>query len=154
MQYPTSYLSVFDMICQGFQHFKQLLKGLYLPFQSLIRSCIKLTFQLSLGTVEFIMPVQRGFSLRRLLTLEPVLFLYAFGLFMNVPVSQQYIYSRISEAKGFPYHFQQKTGCEGKELNDSMKKLEKEVLAIILCLIRISCYVIIHLQSFRFISQY
>lgn len=73
---------------------------------------------------------------------------------MNVPVSQQYIYSRISEAKGFPYHFQQKTGCEGKELNDSMKKLEKEVLAIILCLIRISCYVIIHLQSFRFISQY
>jgi len=46
---------------------------------------------------------------------------------MNVPVSQQYIYSRISEAKGFPYHFQQKTGCEGKELNDSMKKLEKEV---------------------------
>jgi len=100
------------------------------------------------------MPVQRGFSLRRLLTLEPVLFLYAFGLFMNVPVSQQYIYSRISEAKGFPYHFQQKTGCEGKELNDSMKKLEKEVLAIILCLIRISCYVIIHFQLFRFISQY
>jgi len=73
---------------------------------------------------------------------------------MNVPVSQQYIYSRISEAKGFPYHFQQKTGCEGKELNDSMKKLEKEVLAIILCLIRISCYVIIHFQLFRFISQY
>ena len=46
---------------------------------------------------------------------------------MNVPVSQQYIYSRLSEAKGFPYHFQQKTGCEGKDLNDSMKKLEKEV---------------------------
>lgn len=83
------------------------------------------------------MPVQRGFSLRQLLTVEPVLFLYAFGLFMNVPVSQQYIYSRLSEAKGFPYHFQQKTGCEGKELNDSMKKLEKEVLTMImLCFIQ------------------
>ena len=83
------------------------------------------------------MPVQSGFSLRQLLTVEPVLFLYAFGLFMNVPVSQQYIYSRLSEAKGFPYHFQQKTGCEGKELNDSMKILEKEVLAIIyLCFIQ------------------
>lgn len=75
------------------------------------------------------MPVQSRFSLRQLLTVEPVLFLYAFGLFMNVPVSQQYIYSRLSEAKGFPYHFQQKTGCEGKELNASMKTLEKEVIS-------------------------
>lgn len=105
----------------------------------------------SLGTVEVIMRVQRGFSLRQLLTLEPVLFLYAFGLFMNVPVSQQYIYSRLSEAKGFPYHFQQKTGCEGKELNDSMKNLEKEVLAT-LCFIqdKLFLYYII-LQSFRFL---
>ena len=85
-----------------------------------------------LGSVEFIMPVKRGFSLRQMLTVEPVLFLYAFGLFMNVPVSQQYIYSRLSEAKGFPYHFQQKTGCQGKDLNDSMKKLEKEVSGMIL----------------------
>ncbi|KAL9982455.1 hypothetical protein ACROYT_G004499 [Oculina patagonica] len=46
---------------------------------------------------------------------------------MNAPVSHQYIYSRLSEANGFPYHFQHKTGCEGKVLNDSMKKLEKEV---------------------------
>lgn len=75
------------------------------------------------------MPAGRaqGLSLRQLVTVEPVLFLYAFGLFMNVPVAQQFVYSRLSEAKGFPYHFQQKTGCEGKELNDSMKKLEKEV---------------------------
>ena len=71
---------------------------------------------------------------------------------MNVPVSQQYIYSRLSEAKGFPYHFQQKTGCEGKELNDSMKNLEKEVLAIVLFFIKDNfCYAMIHLQSFRFI---
>ena len=102
------------------------------------------------------MPVQSGFSLRQLLTVEPVLFLYAFGLFMNVPVSQQYIYSRLSETKGFPYHFQQKTGCEGKELNDSMKTLEKEVLPKIifyLCFIqeKLLCNIILHLQFFRFI---
>lgn len=74
------------------------------------------------------MPVHRGLSCRQLLTVEPVLFLYAFGLFMNIPVAQQYIYFRLSEANGFPYHFQQKTGCEGKELNDSMKRLEKKVI--------------------------
>ena len=73
------------------------------------------------------MPEGSGFSWRQLLTVEPVLFLYAFGLFMNVPVSQQFIYHRLSDAKGFPYHFQQETGCEGKNLNASMKKLEKEV---------------------------
>lgn len=73
------------------------------------------------------MPEGSGFSWRQLLTVEPVLFLYAFGLFMNVPVSQQFIYHRLSDAKGFPYHFQQDTGCEGKNLNASMKKLEKEV---------------------------
>lgn len=73
------------------------------------------------------MPEGSGFSWPQLLTVEPVLFLYAFGLFMNVPVSQQFIYHRLSDAKGFPYHFQQDTGCEGKNLNASMKKLEKEV---------------------------
>ena len=141
------------MICQGFQNFKQSSKGLYLSLAKFNLLLIKCPFQHSLGTIEFIMPVQRGFSLRQLLTVEPVLFLYAFGLFMNVPVSQQYIYSRLSEAKGFPYHFQQNTGCEGQELNDSMKKLEKEVLAIILCFIQDKCFVILHLQSFMFIRS-
>ena len=88
---------------------------------------IKLSFRHPVGTAYAVMPAQRGLSCRQLLTVEPVIFLYAFGLFMNAPVLQQYIYSRLSEAKGFPYHFKHKTGCEGKELNDSMKRLEKEV---------------------------
>ena len=64
-----------------------------------------------------------------MLTVEPVLFFYAFGFFMNIPIAQQYVYKRLSEARGFPYYFQQDdgdTGC-GSKLNDTMKKLEKEV---------------------------
>ena len=48
---------------------------------------------------------------------------------MSMPIAQQYVYKRLSEARGFPYHFQQDdgdTGC-GSKLNDTMKKLEKEV---------------------------
>ena len=64
-----------------------------------------------------------------MLTVEPVLFFYAFGFFMSMPIAQQYVYKRLSEARGFPYHFQQDdgdTGC-GSKSNDTMKKLEKEV---------------------------
>ena len=68
-----------------------------------------------------------GLSLRQMLTVEPVLFLYAYGLFMSVPVSQQYVYYRISEAKGFPYHFQQENSvCGSQSPNKSMEKLEKQ----------------------------
>ena len=33
-------------------------------------------------------------------TVEPVVFCYAFGILLHVPIIQQYIYSRISESKG------------------------------------------------------
>lgn len=69
-----------------------------------------------------------GLSWRQMLTVEPVLFLYAYGFFMSIPVSQQYVYYRISEAKGFPYHFQQKNSvCGSQSLNKSMEQLEKQV---------------------------
>ena len=70
---------------------------------------------------------ERQLSWRTFLTVEPVIFLYAFGLFLNVPVSQQYVYYRLSKAKGFPYHFQENTGCNQEDLNSSMKELEMEV---------------------------
>jgi len=63
-----------------------------------------------------------------MVTVEPVLFFYAFGFFISVPVLQQYVYHRLSVAKGFPYDFQQENrGCGSQSLNKSMKKLEKEV---------------------------
>ena len=47
---------------------------------------------------------------------------------MSVPVSQQYVYYRLSEAKGFPYSFKQNNpGCGSDSLNASMEKLEKQV---------------------------
>ena len=56
------------------------------------------------------------------------MFFYSCGLLMADPVYQQYVYYRLSEERGFPYHFQkQKSGCGSKPLNDSMQKLEKEV---------------------------
>ncbi|XP_068746748.1 proton-coupled folate transporter-like [Montipora capricornis] len=65
---------------------------------------------------------------RKMLTVEPVIFFYSYGLLMNVPIYQQYVYFRLSEERGFPYSFQeQKSGCGSKTLNDSMEKLEKEV---------------------------
>ena len=75
------------------------------------------------------MPTTRRLSWGMMLTVEPVLFFYAFGFFMSIPIAQQYVYKRLSEARGFPYHFQQDdgdTGC-GSKSNDTMKKLEKEV---------------------------
>ena len=51
---------------------------------------------------------------------------------MSMPIAQQYVYKRLSEARGFPYHFQQDdgdTGC-GLKLNDTMKKREKEVMTV------------------------
>ena len=75
------------------------------------------------------MSTTRRLSWSMMLTVEPVLFFYAFGFFMNIPIAQQYVYKRLSEARGFPYYFQQDdgdTGC-GSKLNDTMKKLEKEV---------------------------
>lgn len=64
---------------------------------------------------------------RQLLTVEPVMFFYAYGLFMALPVFQQYIYHRLSEEHHFPYNFKEQTSSCGSSLNESMEKLEKKV---------------------------
>ena len=64
---------------------------------------------------------------RQLLTVEPVMFFYAYGLFMSQPVFQQYIYHRLSEEHHFPYNFKEQTSSCGSSLNESMEKLEKKV---------------------------
>ena len=66
------------------------------------------------------------YSWRKYFTVEPVLFLYAYGLLMHVPVIQQYIYHRISEQEGFPYKLSQNQSCDDGTLNSTMKELEKK----------------------------
>lgn len=65
-------------------------------------------------------------------TIEPVIFLYAYGLFMHLPVIQQFIYKRVSEAKGFPYTTSSKdsNSCSKQKLNSSLEELEKEVQSL------------------------
>ena len=65
-------------------------------------------------------------------TIEPVIFLYAYGLFMHLPVIQQFIYKRVSEAKGFPYTTSSKDSdsCSKQKLNSSLEELEKEVMIL------------------------
>lgn len=61
-------------------------------------------------------------------TIEPVIFLYAYGLFMHLPVIQQYIYKRVSDAKGFPYSTSSNGSCNQWKLNSTLEELEKEVI--------------------------
>ena len=65
-------------------------------------------------------------------TIEPVIFLYAYGLFMHLPVIQQFIYKQVSEAKGFPYTTSSKgsDSCSKQKLNSSLEELEKEVMIL------------------------
>ncbi|XP_048585472.1 proton-coupled folate transporter isoform X2 [Nematostella vectensis] len=64
-------------------------------------------------------------------TPEIVVFLYAYGLFMHVPVIQQYVYSRIAKSKGFPYDAHKKTGCGNITiLNATMQHIEQEVQSL------------------------
>lgn len=63
-------------------------------------------------------------------TIEPVIFFYAYGLFMHLPVIQQYIYKRVSDAKGFPYSTSSNGSCGEKKLNSSLEELEKEVQSL------------------------
>ena len=59
---------------------------------------------------------------------EPVLLLYAFGLMINAPILNQFIYKRISDEKGFPYHYSgDKSGCGTEIQNETLKMLQKEV---------------------------
>ena len=72
------------------------------------------------------MPSPGWLKLRRP-TIEPVIFLYAYGLFMHLPVIQQYVYKRVSDAKNFPYSTSSKGSCQNQTLNTTLKELEKEV---------------------------
>ena len=67
---------------------------------------------------------------RKLLTVEPVIFLYAFGMFMHQPVIQQFIYYRVSEMKNFTYDINKGPvkACDTKELNGTSKALESQVI--------------------------
>ena len=72
------------------------------------------------------MPLGAWLKFRRP-TIEPVIFLYAYGLFMHLPVIQQYVYKRVSDNKGFPYSVSSKESCSNQTLNATLKELEKEV---------------------------
>lgn len=74
---------------------------------------------------------------RRYLTVEPVIFFYAYGLMMSMPIWRQYIYSVISEKKGFPYDElllgQDEPGCPEHFTgpnSTSLKDLEQEVQSL------------------------
>lgn len=75
------------------------------------------------------MPVPAWLKLCRP-TIEPVIFLYAYGLFMHMPVIQQYVYKRVSVAKNFPYSSSTKERCQNQTQNTTLKELEKEVQAL------------------------
>ena len=70
----------------------------------------------------------KRFSVKQLVTVEPVIFFYAFALFMHLPVIQQYIYFRVAKSKGFPYKTNKASSCgNATTLNHTMIELEKEV---------------------------
>ena len=70
---------------------------------------------------------------RRYLTVEVVIFFYGYGVFAGYLLIQQYVYSVVSEEKGFPYKElvmdKDGPGCHGNMtgLNSTLKRLEKEV---------------------------
>ena len=79
------------------------------------------------------MPRQNLPTWRRYLTVEPAIFFYAYGLMMSMPIWRQYVYSVISEMKGFPYEQlmldKEGPGCQEHFAgpNITLKDLEKEV---------------------------
>jgi len=77
------------------------------------------------------MPPPSRLTWRSFLTVEPVIFLYAYGLFMAMPTLQQFVYYKISLNKGFPYNPAEKKGfgCpSGNSSNTTMKNIEDEVM--------------------------
>ena len=66
----------------------------------------------------------------RKITVEPVIFFYAFGIILNVPIIQQYIHKRISDSKGLTLtHNTSISSCDRATAAVDMAtiKLEKEV---------------------------
>ena len=80
------------------------------------------------------MPRQNLSVWRRYITVEPVIFFYAYGLMASFPLFRQYVYSVVSEMKGFPYKElvmeKDGPGCHEDvfELNSTLKQLEEEVM--------------------------
>lgn len=71
---------------------------------------------------------------RRYLTVEPVIFFYAFALMLSMPLWRQYVYFVISKRMGFPYQEmvmeKDEPGCEEHftgENSTYLKDLEQEV---------------------------
>lgn len=73
---------------------------------------------------------------RRYLTVEPVIFFYAYGLMMSFPILGQYVYSVISKLKGFPYEQlllqKEGLGCQVHfaGANNTLGDIEKEVQSL------------------------
>lgn len=69
-------------------------------------------------------------SFLRQITVEPVIFCYAFGIILHVPVIQQYIHKRISEEKGLIYNStDSKSSCEPFPMTTSedTKRIQRQV---------------------------
>ena len=77
------------------------------------------------------MPGKTSLGWRRYLTVEPVILLYTFGLMTSMPIWDQYVYSTLSEKRGFPYDElvveKEGLGCNFTELNSTLKDLERQV---------------------------
>ncbi|XP_073241660.1 proton-coupled folate transporter-like [Porites lutea] len=82
------------------------------------------------------MPQQKLPSWRSFLTVEPVILFYAYGLFTSLPLFRQYVYSVISDGKGFPYKElimeKEGPGCHEDVFgaNATLKRLEEEVQSL------------------------
>ena len=82
------------------------------------------------------MPQQKLLSWRSFLTVEPIILFYAYGLFTSLPLFRQYVYSVISDGKGFPYKElimeKEGPGCHEDVFgaNATLKRLEEEVRRI------------------------
>ncbi|EDO38916.1 predicted protein, partial [Nematostella vectensis] len=62
--------------------------------------------------------------------IEPVIFLYVYGILMHGPVIQQFVYSKIAKQKGFFYDPSSHTGCGNEtRYNSTLHNLEQEVQA-------------------------
>jgi PCFT/HCP family folate transporter-like MFS transporter 1/3 len=73
---------------------------------------------------------QRVESLFRGITVEPVIFCYAFGIILHVPVIQQYIHKRLSEEKGLVYNStDSRSSCESFPMatSEATKRLQRQV---------------------------
>lgn len=83
---------------------------------------------------RFKMPRKTLPTWRRYLTVEPVIFFYAYGLMTSMPIWRQYVYSVISDMKGFPYDElvmgKDEPGCKEhfSGSNSTLRDLEREVI--------------------------